>query len=434
MSFKIVNQSGGIDKTLFQEQGIAFFDQNELKSDIAKLSFDPAIVRKSLEGTNPSFFAKDLASGKQTVFSIDSVKSLITSTVTIPQSQAFAFGLNGTTQYIDAGTFINPANLTAFSIEFWIRINTNNIIQTFVFEDGTGGFAQINFIIQAGNNLLLRIGSNGTDAITTATIALNTWTFLSITKDANGVTKIYINAVDKATGAAGTISAQTTSLQFGRNPRSTPSLFVSGDYDEISIWDKALTPTEISAHYNAGSGLKLSAQANLKQGFHLDEGSGTFLGDFSGNSFNGSAPNSGTWKVGKVPSTVVTQDICTMSTRDGETAGEFGVTDVGSSTGETKLGGKTSFKRSLLAVSTLTNHETIIGVDTTSAITVTLSDKDKKDGHIIFVKDEIGSAATNNITIDTEGSALIDGASTVIINTAFGSLRLYSDGVNWFTI
>ncbi len=43
-------------------------------------------------------------------------------------------------------------------------------------------------------------------------------------------------------------------------------------------------------------------------------------------------------------------------------------------------------------------------------------------------------ATTNNITIDTEGSETIDGASSVSITTNYGSVTLASNGTNLFTI
>ena len=76
---------------------------------------------------------------------------------------------------------------------------------------------------------------------------------------------------------------------------------------------------------------------------------------------------------------------------------------------------------------------TIIGVtDTAAARTITLSSFDNKEGNVIIVKDESGGAATNNITVDTEGAETIDGAASQVINANYGVLRLYSNGTNWF--
>lgn len=91
--------------------------------------------------------------------------------------------------------------------------------------------------------------------------------------------------------------------------------------------------------------------------------------------------------------------------------------------------------RTSTAVSANTAGQTIIGVtDNSSARTVTLDTDDVIDGNIIIIKDEAGTASSaNNITIATEGSETIDGASTQTITTDYGVLRLYSNGTNWFT-
>ncbi len=87
------------------------------------------------------------------------------------------------------------------------------------------------------------------------------------------------------------------------------------------------------------------------------------------------------------------------------------------------------------ATDTQSDNDMIIGVtDTSIARTVTLATADTLLGRVITVKDQSGAAGTNNITVDTEGAQLIDGAATAVINTNYGFLRFYTNGANWFTI
>ncbi len=85
---------------------------------------------------------------------------------------------------------------------------------------------------------------------------------------------------------------------------------------------------------------------------------------------------------------------------------------------------------------TATRTDYIIGVDTTSsAVTITLPIIVSSDeGRRWVVKDEGGNAATNNITIATEGSETIDGASTDVIDVNYGKGGYYSDGTNLFIL
>lgn len=53
---------------------------------------------------------------------------------------------------------------------------------------------------------------------------------------------------------------------------------------------------------------------------------------------------------------------------------------------------------------------------------------------VFTVKDESGGANANNITIVTQGAETIDGAASVAITEDYGSIKLYSNGANLFSI
>jgi hypothetical protein len=54
-------------------------------------------------------------------------------------------------------------------------------------------------------------------------------------------------------------------------------------------------------------------------------------------------------------------------------------------------------------------------------------------GGIIVVKDTSGAANSNNITVEGSGDETIDGGANKAIATAYGSLRLITNGTAWFT-
>ena len=71
----------------------------------------------------------------------------------------------------------------------------------------------------------------------------------------------------------------------------------------------------------------------------------------------------------------------------------------------------------------------------TGAVTsLTLPTAQCTDGRIVIVFDAGGSAGTNNITIDTEGSEKINGEDTYIINGDYDAITIQSDGSNWFVV
>lgn len=78
----------------------------------------------------------------------------------------------------------------------------------------------------------------------------------------------------------------------------------------------------------------------------------------------------------------------------------------------------------------------IIGVDSTSnPVIVSLPDASTlSDGQAFVVKDEGGSAFSNNITISASGSQKINNSNTAILEVPYSSIRLYCNGSNKFFI
>ena len=85
---------------------------------------------------------------------------------------------------------------------------------------------------------------------------------------------------------------------------------------------------------------------------------------------------------------------------------------------------------STFTVDTTTTDYIIYTDSTSNAITVTLPTP--TNGRILVIEDSTGQAATNNITILPHASEKINGASSFVINQNYGSVRLTSDGTNWF--
>lgn len=81
----------------------------------------------------------------------------------------------------------------------------------------------------------------------------------------------------------------------------------------------------------------------------------------------------------------------------------------------------------------LPTDNTIAYTSLTAARTATLPSATSYTNKIYIIKDESGNAGTSNITIATTSSQTIDGASTKVISTAYGLVKVYSNGSNWFT-
>jgi len=85
-------------------------------------------------------------------------------------------------------------------------------------------------------------------------LTLNTWTHLVGTYDGSNV-RFYVNGHLEDTNAqTGTLKVNTEDYYIGMNNLYVPQSFI-GRIDEVGVWEKALTQTEITALYNSGNGL-----------------------------------------------------------------------------------------------------------------------------------------------------------------------------------
>lgn len=83
---------------------------------------------------------------------------------------------------------------------------------------------------------------------------------------------------------------------------------------------------------------------------------------------------------------------------------------------------------------TVLDTDNYVGMTSTSAavsVVLPTPSSDNK-GQIYTVKDESGGAATHNITVTVSGGSNIDGSSSAIISSNYGSISFYCNGTQWY--
>lgn len=98
--------------------------------------------------------------------------------------------------------------------------------------------------------------------------------------------------------------------------------------------------------------------------------------------------------------------------------------------------GISSYSRtSITSTGTASINYSIIGVNNTTPIEIRLpSAADYEDGQYFTIKDEAGTADSNTITIIPSGSQLIDGRTSIILESPYAAVNLYTNGVDKFFI
>jgi len=157
---------------------------------------------------------------------------------------------------VPASSSLNIGASGGFTIEGWINPQSvgsqepiaewQNGVQFWISVGGAGTlFAQI--VDSSGNGHSLNSSSG--------VLVANQFQHVALTYDkSSGVGKLYVNGLAVAAANLGTFTPQTSS-NLGLGAR-VGQIYWAGLLDEISLYNMALTPNEIAAIYNAGSGGK----------------------------------------------------------------------------------------------------------------------------------------------------------------------------------
>ncbi len=179
-----------------------------------------------------------------------------------------AFKFDGSTAFLisPASATLNVGTGSGFTIECWIEPTSPNKNMP-LWEWNTGGpTIGTHFWISEGGsgypggpgslyaNLIDTGGNSHIFASPLNLITTNGFQHVALTYDqASGVASLYYNGTNVASQTLGTFSPQTTfPVYIGRRPYFTATEIFSGLMDEISLYSRALSSTEIQAIYHAG--------------------------------------------------------------------------------------------------------------------------------------------------------------------------------------
>lgn len=143
-----------------------------------------------------------------------------------------------------------------FSIELWVKFTEEGEIKVFIGRDdpatltqwwiGHNETGQIEWYLQASD------GSVG-DMVTAVPYNNGQWHHVVAVRDGSqGKNYLYIDGIaqNKNVALTGTL-ASTANISIGcLIYNDSPDYFLSGSLDEIALYNRILTPTEITTHYN----------------------------------------------------------------------------------------------------------------------------------------------------------------------------------------
>lgn len=262
--------------------------------------------------TNQSFNLSELTCGEDLM--------VISPTISeVPSAANTTLDFDG---FNDRVLISNSASLTfttEFSVQAWIypRANTYSRIFTkysggssfpgeFVFDTYDG--SNPTFLANGRGLRLVFTGANGGGVISPNVLNLNSWNHVAGTFN-NGVLRLYVNGVEVNSGTTIFTSIPSSSLGYaiGEDVNVNQNEHFNGQIDELSLWNKALKPSEIE---NAYDKLLAGTEPGLVAYYDFEDGSGnSVLIDKSGNSNDGVLTNMDInldWVTSTAPITPVT--------------------------------------------------------------------------------------------------------------------------------
>ena len=194
-------------------------------------------------------------------------------------------------------TPFNFERTDTFSFSFWVKLGaTSGADQFLMARNGSNkGWRAAITSAKKINFLLLGGSGNTLYRVSTSTVSVGVWANVIITyngsSDVTGA-KMYFNGVESGyTDLSNTLAA--SSVIAGINTRigvnSDLANYLNGTLDEISVWNKTLDSTDISAIYNSGDPSDLSSHpssANLIGWWKIDGDSIPNITDSSGNGYD----------------------------------------------------------------------------------------------------------------------------------------------------
>ena len=209
----------------------------------------------------------------------------------------YAHSFDGTDDIISCGDITNLRRPGYFTVMFWFKRtadnsgNSNHGINNIMYSKGSDG-----------DNDNIEIGTDGSEVeiyLDSAAgddrlefdhgISDNTWYHLAVTydQDQSNETTLYIDGseVESWSDASGILDRSTGSpVTIGDTDHQSAPF--TGLVDEVAVWTRVLTSSQISAIYNSGSGIgnvTTSYSSNLELYIKFEQD----LNDDSGNSHNG---------------------------------------------------------------------------------------------------------------------------------------------------
>lgn len=193
----------------------------------------------------------------------------------IDNTETRSIFFDGTDDYIDFGSSSSLKLTDNFTLSAWVKSNVYGdraILGNFGPSSNYSGF---NLCIQPNNKIAFLTGSNPSATYLYAdnTYLLNTWYHVTGVRR-NGTNYLYINGIGQSSTNTQVVATSAQNFYFGKWYSNLTGYYHSGQIGQASLYNRALTATEILQNYNATK-KKYSPDENIFTNgliFYIDPG------------------------------------------------------------------------------------------------------------------------------------------------------------------
>ena len=201
--------------------------------------------------------------------------SYITAPLDLAYSNLYSVEFDGSDDYLVKASAVPSVGAGDFSISFWVyRIADSGADEYIMYSDAANDWK----IYIKGTNDRMQFESADFNDVASQTVATGAWEHWVLTIDRGNKSIWYKNgsAIDQKT-ISGTTNYDDTPVAFtiGRDNGSTYNF--NGRLDEISIWNAALSASNVTALYNSGDPTDVKAESfasNLIHWWRMGDPSG----------------------------------------------------------------------------------------------------------------------------------------------------------------
>jgi hypothetical protein len=166
-------------------------------------------------------------------------------------------GFNGSTSYITQGANNFPTGSAARTFNMWVKLNNQPIsghLGTFLMY-GNAANENMQSVGVYNNSGSYYIAYNGYGDDYNELYTLSTSTYYMITATFDGTTaKLYVNGSQLGTGSNQSSWNTSASTNYYLGSQGGSDYMLDGSLDEVAVWSRVLSGSEISQLYNSGNG------------------------------------------------------------------------------------------------------------------------------------------------------------------------------------